>query len=73
MVNEKIGTSENVVTTLIPPGDEIHACGACGGEINIEKDSNIVVIDNGYGKCAYHKDCEIGETKLNRSTLIRLE
>lgn len=70
MVNEKIGTGETVVTALIPPGDEIHACGVCGGEINISKDPDIFINEHKAGIFARHKGCEGGN--LNKSTLIRL-
>lgn len=73
MVNEKIGTCENVVTFLIPPGDEIHACGVCGGEININKDQDFFVNNHKAGIFTWHKACDIGNSNLNRSTLIRLE
>ncbi len=69
MVNEKIGTNENVVTALIPPGDEIHACGACGGEINIEKDEH-GISDQGAIKTVWHKGCKVEKYK---NTLLRTE
>ena len=69
MINEKIGSRENVVTALIPPGAEVHSCAACGGEINIETDEH-GISDQGAIKTVWHRGCKV---EKYTNTLLRLE
>ncbi len=69
MVNEKIQQGETVITALIPPGDEIHACVVCGGEINIKTDEHSIS-DQGAVKTVWHRGCQVEKYK---NTLLRIE
>lgn len=80
-INEKLRTGETVVTTLTPPGHEIHACAICGGEIDIddeeEKDADYSMVDQGRMKTVWHRKCydtaSDKEKTSYKNTLLRIE
>ena len=75
-INEKITQGETVVTALTPPGDEIHGCAVCGGEINIAKE-DCTSVDQERMTTVWHRDCygklSSEERQKYKNTLLRIE